>query len=147
MSGFEAPRDIAWTAKHRNTLIRVPFFRGEQTRIELRFPDPSANPYLTLALIMAAGLDGISRRTEPGPETADRSAGQVNERGSAVDEAADRLPYTLREAIAYMEQDDLVKDVLGQEFVRLYTNAKKAEWNEYMSQVSEWELEKYLYRT
>ena len=96
---------------------------------------------------MAAGLDGISRRTEPGPETADRSAGQVNERGSAVDEAADRLPYTLREAIAYMEQDDLVKDVLGQEFVRLYTNAKKAEWNEYMSQVSEWELEKYLYRT
>ena len=147
MSGFEAPRDIAWTAKHRNTLIRVPFFRGEQTRIELRFPDPSANPYLTLALIMAAGLDGISRRTEPGPETADRSAGQVNERGSAVDEAADRLPYTLREAIAYMEQDDLVKDVLGQEFVRLYANAKKAEWNEYMSQVSEWELEKYLYRT
>ena len=64
-----------------------------------------------------------------------------------MDEAADRLPYTLREAIAYMEQDDLVKDVLGQEFVRLYTNAKKAEWNEYMSQVSEWELEKYLYRT
>lgn len=145
MSGFEAPRDIIWTTKKDNTLIRVPSFRGEQTRIELRFPDPSANPYLTLALCMAAGMDGIRQKTEPGPEANSLFAKRSQEQKTAA--GVDRLPDTLREAIAFLEQDAFVTNILGQEFTALYADAKKAEWNEYMSQVSEWEVEKYLYRT
>ena len=143
MSGFEAPRDINWTTKNQNTLLRVPSLRGENTRIELRFPDPSANPYLTLALCMAAGLDGIARKLEPGAEVP--AAGCMQAQQEAAGTA--QLPETLREAVAVMEEDAFVKDILGEEFVELYAEAKKIEWNEYMSQVSEWEVEKYLYRT
>lgn len=131
MSGFEAPRDIVWSTKNRNALIRVPFPRKEQTRIELRFPDPSANPYLTLALCIAAGMEGIHNKTAP----------------YAEDEIRKQLPETLREAVSCMEEDGLMKKVLGEEFVQLYVKAKNAEWNEYMSKVSEWEVEQYLYRT
>lgn len=144
-AGFEAPRDIIWTTRNQNTLIRIPSMRGEETRIELRFPDPSANPYLTLAVCLAAGMDGIERKMDPGAEAAFR----FSERTEAEKAAAgiEQLPDTLREAVAFMEQDSFMKNVLGGDFVQLYTDAKKAEWNEYMSQVSEWEVEKYLYRT
>lgn len=144
MSGFEAPRDIVWTTKNQNALIRVPSMRGEETRIELRFPDPSADPYLTLALCLLAGMDGITNRTDPGPEAACRFAERSGEQKAAA--GVEQLPETLREAVGFMEQDAFVKNVLGQEFVQVYAEAKKAEWNEYMSQVSEWEVNKYLYR-
>lgn len=144
MSGFEAPRDIIWTTGNQNTLIRVPSMRGEETRIELRFPDPSADPYLTLALCLTAGMDGIANRTDPGPEAAYRFAERSREQKAAA--GVEQLPETLREAVGFMEQDAFVKNVLGQEFVQVYAKAKKAEWNEYMSQVSEWEINKYLYR-
>ena len=134
MSGFEAPRDIIWGTRVPNALIRVPSLRGADTRIELRFPDPSANPYLTLAVCLAAGLDGMERKLDPGPE------------GAAAPKA-ERLPETLWEAVACMEQDALMRKTLGEDFVEIYTDAKKAEWRAYMSQVSEWEVEKYLYRT
>ncbi len=159
MSGFEAPRDIIWTTKAKNALIRVPSLKGEDTRIELRFPDPSANPYLTLAVCLAAGMDGIDRKLEPGAEAAccpaesakeDKAEGGVEGLPTAWSKTAvgvERLPETLWEAVASMEQDAFMKQVLGADFVRLYTDAKKAEWKEYMSQVSEWEVEKYLYRT
>lgn len=148
MSGFEAPKNINWSMKNRNALIRVPSFRGEKTRIELRFPDSAANPYLTLALCMAAGLDGIEKRTEPGPELytekmPSQDLGLISEKIIMPDQ----LPETLREAVSAMEADRFVKNVLGDEFAEIYAEAKKAEWNEYMSQVSEWEVEKYLYRT
>lgn len=145
MSGFEAPRDIIWTTRNLNTLIRVPSMRGEETGIELRFPDPSANPYLALAVCLAAGMDGIEKRTDPGAEAAFRFEERTAEEKAAA--GVERLPETLREAVAYMEQDAFMKNVLGGDFVQLYVDAKKAEWNEYMSQVSEWEVEKYLYRT
>ena len=144
-SGCDAPRDIIWTTKNHNTLLRIPFMRGEDTRIELRFPDPSANAYLTIALCMAAGLDGISKHLDPGAESARLSASRTEAEKAAA--GIDHLPDTLREAVAFMEEDSFVKMVLGQEFVDLYVEAKKAEWNEYMSQVSEWEVDKYLYRT
>ncbi|MBS6398211.1 MAG: type I glutamate--ammonia ligase [Clostridiales bacterium] len=135
MSGFEAPGTISWTAKNQNALVRIPFMRGKDTRIELRFPDPSANPYLTLALCIAAGLDGIENRMEPGVRL---------EEGAGSPEP---MPKTLQEAVSYMEQDEFVKDILGQEFVEVYTEVKKAEWNGYISEISEWEIENYLYRT
>lgn len=143
-SGFEAPRDIIWTTRNLNTLIRLSGVRGEQTGIELRFPDPSANPYLALALCLAAGVDGMEKRMDPGAEAAFR----FEERTEAEKAAAGirQLPETLREAVACMEEDPFLNQVLGSDFVRFYVEAKKAEWNEYMSQVSEWEVEKYLYR-
>ena len=144
-SGCDAPRDIIWTTKNHNTLLRIPFMRGEDTRIELRFPDPSANAYLTIALCMAAGLDGIAKHLDPGAESARLFASRTEAEKAAA--GIDHLPDTLREAVAFMEEDSFVKMVLGQEFVDLYVEAKKAEWNEYMSQVSEWEVDKYLYRT
>ena len=144
-SGCDAPRDIIWTTKNHNTLLRIPFMRGEDTRIELRFPDPSANAYLTIALCMAAGLDGISKHLDPGAESARLFASRTEAEKAAA--GIDHLPDTLREAATFMEEDSFVKMVLGQEFVDLYVEAKKAEWNEYMSQVSEWEVDKYLYRT
>lgn len=145
MSGFEAPRDIIWTTRVQNTLIRVPSLKGEDTSIELRFPDPSANPYLTLAVCLAAGMDGIERKLDPGAEAAYRFEERTQAEKSAA--GVEQLPETLREAVVCMEQDSFMKNVLGGDFVQLYTDAKKAEWNEYMSQVSEWEVEKYLYRT
>ncbi|MDO4292132.1 MAG: glutamine synthetase family protein [Eubacteriales bacterium] len=144
-SGCDAPRDIIWTTRRLNTLLRVPFLRGEQTRVELRFPDPCADPYLTLALAISAGLDGIAKKTEPGPE-ASLHFEERTEAEKAIS-GVDHLPDTLREAVSELEADPFVKTVLGQEFVEVYVQAKKAEWNEYMSQVSEWEVEKYLYRT
>ena len=144
-SGCDAPRDIIWTTKNHNTLLRIPFMRGEDTRIELRFPDPSANAYLTIALCMAAGLDGIAKHLDPGAESARLFASRTE--AEKVAAGIDHLPDTLREAATFMEEDSFVKMVLGQEFVDLYVEAKKAEWNEYMSQVSEWEVDKYLYRT
>lgn len=144
-SGFEAPRDIIWTTRNQNTLIRIPSAEGEDVGIELRFPDPSANPYLTLAVCLAAGMDGIERRLDPGAEAAFRFEERTEAEKAAL--GVEHLPETLREAVAYMEQDAFMKNVLGGDFVQLYVDAKKAEWNEYMSQVSEWEVEKYLYRT
>ena len=144
MSGFEAPRDIIWTTRNQNTLIRVHNQRGTDAVIELRFPDPSANPYLTLTACIAAGLDGIEKKTDPGAAAAYR----FEERTDAEKAAAgvEHLPETLHEAVACLEQDAFMKTVLGGEFVQLYTDYKKEEWNEYMSQVSEWEIERYLYR-
>ena len=97
------------------------------------------------ALCMAAGLDGIAKHLDPGAESARLFASRTEAEKAAA--GIDHLPDTLREAATFMEEDSFVKMVLGQEFVDLYVEAKKAEWNEYMSQVSEWEVDKYLYRT
>ena len=145
MSGFDAPRDIIWTVKNRNALIRIPSVRGEETGVELRFPDPSANPYLALAVCLAAGIEGMEQKIEPGALAKDVPENMTEEEKAAA--GIDRLPETLWEAAAAMEKDDFMKRVLGEEFVRLYAAGRQAEWNEYMSQVSEWEVEKYLYRT
>ncbi len=144
MSGFDAPRDIIWTNRNQNTLLRVPARRGEELTVELRFPDPAANPYLALAVCLAAGMDGIEKGADPGSPAAVR----YEERTDAEKAAAgvDHLPETLREAIAFMERDDFLKTVLGGDFVQDYVTVKKEEWNEYMSQVSEWEVSTYLYR-
>lgn len=144
-SGFEAPRDIIWTTRNVNTLIKVAYDKGEAVAIELRFPDPSANPYLTLAVCLAAGMDGIENRMNPGAE-AEHCFGNGSMQGRGAEEA-DHLPETLWEAVDYMEKDGFMNNTLGRDFIKLYIESKRAEWNEYMSQVSEWEIEKYLYRT
>lgn len=142
--GFEAPVYIAWSATNRSPLIRIPTPRGEGTRIELRCPDPSANPYLVLAVCLAAGLDGIRNQIVP-PASVDHNIFEMTKE-QKMEEGIDSLPRNLLEAIHELEKDTLIQDVLGEQFAQRYIKAKKSEWSRYCQQVTEWELEEYLYR-
>lgn len=142
--GFEAPVHIAWSASNRSPLIRIPAERGEGTRVELRCPDPSANPYLVMAVCLAAGLQGIREQIMP-PSSVDKNIFemtklQIKERG------IESLPNNLLEAIHEMEKDEFIKGVLGEQFASRYIEAKKSEWGQYCQQVTAWELDEYLYR-
>ncbi len=141
---FEAPVYVAWSASNRSPLIRIPAGRGASTRIELRCPDPSANPYLTLAVCLAAGLDGIKNKMTP-PESVDKNIFTLtNEEREAL--GVQRLPLNLCEAITDMENSDFMKNVLGEHLIKKYIEAKKVEWEDYRTQVTSWELDQYLYR-
>ncbi|MEM5780452.1 MAG: type I glutamate--ammonia ligase [Lawsonibacter sp.] len=141
-AGYEAPRYKAWSASNRSTLIRIPAVRGQTTRVELRSPDPSCNPYLAVGACLAAGLDGITRGLTPPPEITDNVyAMDDSDRAAHHIEA---LPETLKDALEEMERDPLVMDVLGEHVAQHYINGKMKEWTEYQSRVSNWELEKYL---
>lgn len=137
MSGFDAPKDKTWTRKNKNALIKVHQRFGEDTKIDLRFPDSSANPYLAIAVCLAAGLDGIERQLDPGKELQNRQDLEIN---------IEQLPGTLREAVLNMKEDSFMEEVLGSEFLAIYADAKMQEWNEYMEQVSNWELNEYFYK-
>ena len=137
MAGFSAPKDKVWSRKNMNALVKVRHRLGEDTKVDLRFPDPSANPYLAVALCLAAGIDGLERKLDPGME-APACYDTENE--------IEQLPGTLREAIAWLNSDPFVAEVLGKEFCEIYTDAKMTEWNAYMEQVCQWELEEYLYK-
>lgn len=142
--GYEAPVYVAWSAKNRSPLIRIPASCGEGTRIELRSPDPSANPYLTLALCLMAGLEGIRNHIEP-PASVDRNIFEMSEE-ERREMNIEALPGTLIEAVNDMEQDAFVQEVLGKHVAEHYIAAKKAEWHRYRSQVTDWEINEYLYR-
>lgn len=142
--GYEAPVYIGWATRSKSQIIRIPAARGSQTKVELRSPDPSANPYLVLAILLAAGLDGIRSQTMP-PECVEENLNILSQ--EEKDKRGIRaLPGNLNEAIQAFEQDDFIQKVLGEDFSRRYLEAKRAEWSEYMLQVSDWEIEKYLYR-
>ena len=141
-AGYEAPRYIAWSASNRSTLIRIPAVRGQTTRVELRSPDPSCNPYLAVAVCLAAGLDGIARGLTPPPEITD-NVYAMNDSDRAAHNI-DHLPETLEDALEEMKRDQLVMDVLGDHVAQHYFRGKMKEWTEYQSRVSNWELEKYL---
>lgn len=140
--GFEAPVYIAWSAINRSPLIRIPDSAKENTRIELRSPDPCCNPYLTLALCLAAGMDGIKNRLEP-PKSVDQNIFEMTE-AQRQDCGIERLPATLGEAIGEFEKDGFVKNVLGRHITENYLKQKKAEWDAYQAQVSDWEVKQYL---
>lgn len=142
--GFEAPVYIAWSATNRSPLIRIPASRGEGTRVELRFPDPSANPYLTLAVCLAAGLDGIKNGINP-PDSVDKNIFKMSFEDRAS-ENIETLPGTLFEAIEEFESDEFVQSILGEHVSKRYIKAKKLEWEQYRSQVTGWEVDEYLYR-
>lgn len=140
--GYEAPCYLAWSSSNRSTLIRIPAPRGQSTRVELRSPDPSCNPYLAFAVCLAAGLDGIERGMTP-PE-------EITENIYRMDDAAldshgiQRLPGTLEAAIHAMEADPVVTDALGPHVTAQYVTGKLREWEGYRTQVSQWELDRYL---
>jgi len=140
--GYEAPCYIAWSGQNRSTLIRIPAARGSATRAELRNPDPSANPYLVLAVALAAGLDGIKRNLTP-PQSVSESIYDMSiERRKA--DGIDNLPENLSEAIECMKNDELIKKTLGEHIFNKYIEAKTKEWNEYRTRVTSWEIEEYL---
>ena len=141
-AGHEAPRYRAWSASNRSALIRIPAARGQATRVELRSPDPSCNPYLAVAVCLAAGLDGISRGLTPPPEI----TGDIYAMDDATREKQGifTLPDTLKDALEELEKDVFILDVLGEHVTRQFIKGRLEEWNEYQTRVSSWELEKYL---
>ncbi len=142
--GYGAPVYIAWSASNKSPLIRIPSVRGESTRIELRCPDPSANPYLALAVCLQAGLDGIRNQIEP-PKSIDRNIYEMSEEERQA-AGIESIPGTLIEAVRELEKDDFIKAALGKQVADAYIDAKKREWSEYRSQVTEWEVDRYLYK-
>lgn len=140
--GYEAPAYITWSATNRSPLIRIPAARGTGARLELRCPDPSANPYLALAVCLRAGLDGIKNRIMP-PKSVDRDVFKMSPKERRENDI-EEMPGTLMEAVHYMENDKFIRDVLGEHVYEKYIAAKKEEWNRYRCQVTDWEINEYL---
>ncbi|WP_230400006.1 glutamine synthetase family protein [Novisyntrophococcus fermenticellae] len=142
--GYEAPVFVGWATKSKSQIIRIPAARGNRTKIELRSPDASANPYLVLAAILAAGLDGIRNKMMP-PACMEENLNNLSLKENP-ETGIETLPGNLQQAIQAFEEDAFVQNVLGEDFSRRYIEMKKAEWKEYIQQVSDWEISKYLYR-
>ena len=142
--GYEAPVYIAWSAKNRSPLKRIPASRGNGTRVELRNPDPTANPYLVLALCLAAGLDGIKNKIEV-PESVDCNIYEMTpgERRAA---GIENMPADLKEAVDCLVADEFLCSVLGEHITTKYVEAKMKEWENYTTRVSQWEIDEYLYK-
>ena len=140
--GYEAPVYIAWSVTNRSPLIRIPASRGQGTRVELRSPDPTTNPYLCLACCLAAGMDGIKNNL-PAPDSVD-----VNLFKSTQEErdalGVKNLPGSLYEALKIMEEDGLVKEVLGEHAYNAFYTSKMKEWDSFRMFVSQWELDEYM---
>ncbi len=142
LPGYEAPTNITWSASNRSALIRVPIANGQSTRIELRNPDPTANPYLVYAVMLRAGLEGIKNKIEP-PPAVDKNIFDLSE-AERRDYQIGRFPRSLLEALDEMEKDELVRKTLGSHGFESFIKAKRKEWEEYEEQVHEWEIKKYL---
>lgn len=140
--GYEAPVYIAWSMGNRSPMIRIPAARGNHTRIELRSPDPSCNPYLALAVTIKAGLDGIRRKLDaPAPVTRNVYRMHPNERNEM---GIENLPATLDAALDYLESDAVMRAALGEHISKSYIKAKRIEWDVYRHQVHDWEIDQYL---
>jgi glutamine synthetase len=140
--GYEAPVYIAWSKLNRSALIRIPAARGQTTRVELRCPDPAANPYLAFAAMLTAGLDGIKQKLEP-PKEVNENIYKL-EMHTMVERDIHALPGDLDEALRYMEKSDLMKEALGEHIYKHYLETKYQEYQEYRAQVTQWELDNYL---
>ncbi len=140
--GYEAPCYLAWSASNRSALIRIPAARGNATRVELRCPDPACNPYLSIALCLAAGLDGIERGLVPPAEITENIFAMTEDERKA--HGIDSLPGNLKEAIACMKEDALMRETLDEHVYKRYIAGKEREWDEYRTRVTDWELQKYM---
>ncbi len=140
--GYEAPVYIAWSAKNRSPLIRIPTARGLGTRIELRSPDPACNPYLEMAVCLLAGLDGIENKLMPAASVDSNVYDMTKD--ERRDEGIDSLPENLEDAIRQFKADSFMREALGEHVYTKYLAAKKEEWKSYRARVSQWELDQYL---
>ena len=143
--GYEAPVNVAWGQRNRSVLIRVPRYtpgREKAVRVEIRCPDPAANPYLTFAVLLAAGLDGIEKKmVAPEPVEDDifeMTKAEMEERGIGS------VAANLKEAIDALRENDVIKEALGEFTSNKLISIKEAEWDDYRISVSRWELDKYL---
>lgn len=140
--GYEAPVYVAWSLRNRSPLVRIPNSRGLSTRVEVRSPDPSANPYLAMAVMLAAGLDGIKRKLTPAAAT-DRNIYIMNK--EEREEAGIRdLPATLKEAIEQLVASDVLVNALGEHAIDHFVEAKEIEWDMFRTQVHPWERDQYM---
>lgn len=144
LPGYEAPVYIAWSAKNRSPLIRIPAAREDGTRVELRSPDPSCNPYLLLAVCLAAGLEGIKEKIMP-PASVDCNMYTMSQEEMA-EKGVEALPADLLSAIEELKKDKFIQEVLGSHVTEKFIESKTKEWESYISQVTAWELDTYLYR-
>lgn len=144
LPGYEAPVYIAWATRNRSPLIRIPAARGQATRVELRNPDPACNPYLALAAMLAAGLDGVRRGLVP-PPSVERNIFEMTPAERAA-EGIGTLPGSLSEAVDELLADKLVVETLGAGLVAKYAQAKREEWDAYRMFVHPWEIDTYLAR-
>lgn len=143
--GYDAPNYIAWSIhSNRSALIRIPSARGYNTRVELRCPDSSANPYLALAACLAAGLDGIEKQMTPPPSVNRNIYAMSREEKEAA--GIEALPETLKEAMNFFEASDFMKEVLGEHIFTKYLEAKEREWKAFRAHVTDWEVGEYLYK-
>lgn len=140
--GYEAPVYIAWSGRNRSPLIRVPESRGLSTRLELRSVDPTANPYLSLAALLTAGLDGVKNELEP-PKSVDRNIYVMTEEEREAAHIYD-LPGTLQASLAELKNDQVIVDSLGSHIFNNFYEAKTIEWQAFGQAVTEWEREQYL---
>lgn len=140
--GYEAPCYVAWSARNRSPMIRIPASRGLSTRIEVRSPDPSANPYLALAVMLRAGLNGISRKMEL-PDPIDRNIYVMSD-DERLRAGIPSLPETLKEAIGELVQDEVICDALGQHALANFLELKEIEYDMYRTQVHQWERDQYM---
>src|SRR5438477_2246451 len=140
--GYEAPVNVAWSMRNRSPMIRIPDRRSAGTRIELRMPGPAANPYLALAVQLAAGLDGIATNADAREpvNTNIWEMSHLERRRLGIDD----LPHNLEEACNELEKDDVITEALGEHITTQFLAAKRLEWQEYITQVSQWELDNYL---
>ena len=145
--GYEAPVYVCWARRNRSALVRVPMYKpGKEgaTRIEFRSPDPACNPYLAFALVLTAGLKGIEEGYELPPETT-MNLYELSEE-ERLAEGIGLLPASLSDAVAEMERSELVAEALGEHVFEWFIRNKRAEWQEYKTQVSQFELDRYLQR-
>lgn len=140
--GYEAPVYISWSAQNRSALVRVPASREKGTRVELRSPDPSCNPYLAFAVMIKAGLDGIKSRIEP-PASMNKNIYQMTEEERRA-AGIQSLPGNLWEAIEALQKDEVICEALGSHILSRFIEAKRIEWDVYRTQVHDWEVDQYL---
>ncbi|MFY7869109.1 MAG: type I glutamate--ammonia ligase, partial [Exiguobacterium sp.] len=140
--GYEAPCYVAWSARNRSPLVRVPAARGLSTRIEVRSVDPAANPYLALAALLASGLDGIEKDLNA-PKPIDSNI-YVMDKPERVANGIDDLPATLFDALEVLRSDKVVMDSLGEHIGEHFLELKEIEWDMFRMQVTEWERDQYM---
>ncbi|WP_026583327.1 type I glutamate--ammonia ligase [Bacillus sp. J33] len=140
--GYEAPCYVAWSAQNRSPLIRIPASRGVSTRVEVRSVDPAANPYLAMAVLLKAGLDGIKNKMTP-PAPVDRNIYVMNKQ-ERVEEGIKDLPATLAAALDELKKDEVMVSALGDHIFEHFIEAKEIEWDMFRTQVHPWEREQYL---
>lgn len=140
--GYEAPVYVAWSGSNRSPLIRVPSSKGLSTRFEVRSVDPAANPYLAIASVLEAGLDGIRNKIEP-EDSVDRNIYRMNIQERNEEHITD-LPSTLHNALKEFHNDDVMRKALGDHIFQSFLEAKKLEWASYRQEVTQWERDQYL---